>query len=97
MKTLFDFIIIGSGPAGVSAAFPLVKSGYKVLMVDAGKVPSTNPLDSPFLTMRKNDKNQFNWMIGKEFYALKNIDSISPKFRVPFFEQTFNGFMKKIK
>ena len=97
MQTLFDFIIIGSGPAGVSAAFPLVNSGHKVLMIDAGTGTSINPPDTPFLTMREHDKNQFNWIIGKEFYALKNIDLISPKFRVPFFEQTFKGFNEKNK
>jgi flavin-dependent dehydrogenase len=33
----FDVIIVGSGPAGVSAAYPLVQSGIKVLMVDGGE------------------------------------------------------------
>ena len=36
MKPDFDVIIVGSGPAGVSAAFPLVESGLNVLMVDGG-------------------------------------------------------------
>ena len=33
---MFDVIIIGSGPAGVSAAWPLVKSKKSVLMIDVG-------------------------------------------------------------
>ena len=37
MSVDFDVIIVGSGPAGVSATFPLVESGVKVLMVDGGK------------------------------------------------------------
>ena len=32
----FDAIIVGTGPAGVSAAFPLVDAGLQVLMIDAG-------------------------------------------------------------
>jgi len=35
-KTQFDVVIVGSGPAGVHAAFPLVKRGLKVAIVDAG-------------------------------------------------------------
>ena len=37
MSVDFDIIIVGSGPAGISAAFPLVESGLNVLMVDGGK------------------------------------------------------------
>ena len=31
MTTLYDAIVVGSGPAGVSACFPLVEAGLKVL------------------------------------------------------------------
>ncbi len=31
-----DILIIGSGPAGVSAAWPLVFAGLSVTMIDAG-------------------------------------------------------------
>ena len=31
-----DVIVIGSGPAGVSAALPLVEAGRRVLMIDGG-------------------------------------------------------------
>ena len=39
---IFDAIIVGSGPAGVSAAWPLVKSGKEVLMIDVGYSPLNN-------------------------------------------------------
>ena len=32
----FDVVVVGSGPAGVSAAYPLVKAGLKVAIIDAG-------------------------------------------------------------
>lgn len=38
VKPEFDVIIVGSGPAGTSAAYPLVKAGLKVLMVDRKSV-----------------------------------------------------------
>ena len=46
----FDVIIVGSGPAGVSAAFPLLEAGLKVLMVDGGREANTPPPASPYLT-----------------------------------------------
>ena len=39
MNQDFDAVIVGSGPAGVSAAFPLLDAGLRVLMVDGGKAP----------------------------------------------------------
>lgn len=32
----FDVVIVGSGPAGVNAAYPLVKAGLKVAIIDGG-------------------------------------------------------------
>lgn len=36
MDYLYDVVIVGSGPAGVSAAYPLIKKGLKVAIVDGG-------------------------------------------------------------
>lgn len=36
MNPQFDVIIVGSGPAGVSAAYPLIKAGLKVAIIDGG-------------------------------------------------------------
>ena len=33
---IYDAIIVGSGPAGVSSAWPLVENGKKILMLDVG-------------------------------------------------------------
>jgi choline dehydrogenase-like flavoprotein len=33
---IFDVVIVGSGPAGVHAAYPLVEAGLRVAMVDGG-------------------------------------------------------------
>jgi len=35
----YDVIIVGSGPAGTSAANELVKNGYKVLVIEEKKLP----------------------------------------------------------
>lgn len=93
MTPEFDFIIIGSGPAGVSAAFPLVEAGLKVLMLDGGKEATLNPLTNSYLTERRESTRQWEWMIGKDFYALKNLGESSPKLRIPGHEYVFDQFV----
>lgn len=90
--TKFDVVIIGSGPAGVSAAFPLVKAGLNVLMVDGGNSPNQAPPQDNYLSWRGSDSRQFERMIGDDLYALKKIDSASPKLRVPSMGYVFEGF-----
>lgn len=36
MKCQFDVVVVGSGPAGVHAAYPLIKTGLKVAIIDGG-------------------------------------------------------------
>lgn len=92
MTADFDFVIVGSGPAGVSAAFPLVEAGFRVLMVDGGKRPDISPPEKDFLVSRENDNEQWKWMLGKDYYALKMRDAVSPKLRVPSYKYVFDGF-----
>lgn len=93
----FDVIVVGSGPAGVSAAFPLVNAGLNVLMVDGGKEQKMNPPIKKNLDLRLHDKNQWKWMLGEDLYALKIANLISPKHRIPSLEYVFEGFKKSNK
>ena len=90
----FDVIIVGSGPAGVSAAFPLLEAGLKVLMVDGGREAKTPPPATPYLTSRANHSNQVEWMLGRDFHALHFAAASSPKFRTPTHSHVFEGFEK---
>lgn len=92
MSPDFDVIVVGSGPAGVSAAFPLVKAGLRVLMVDGGKQPGVLPPEADFLSARANDPEQWKWMVGEDFYALKMHDAVSPKLRAPTLSYVFDRF-----
>ena len=87
-----DVIVVGSGPAGVSATFPMVAAGLHVMMVDGGRQATISPPESPFLTARAQDEAQWKWMIGQNFYALRKLDSVSPKLRVPALGYVFEGF-----
>lgn len=88
----FDVVIVGSGPAGVSAAFPLVDIGLRVLMVDGGQGSRLFPPAGQFLDIRRRDFGQFVWMIGQNFHALRQADAVSPKLRVPTHAAIFEGF-----
>lgn len=90
----FDVIVVGSGPAGVSAAFPLVEAGLRVLMVDGGKQPGVLPPEGDFLSARAHDAEQWKWMVGKDFHALKMRDAVSPKLRVPSQAYAFDDFAR---
>lgn len=89
----FDVIIVGSGPAGISAAFPLVESGLSVLMMDGGQEAAIAPPEKPSLTLRGNDIDQWRWMVGEDFHALKMREAVSPKLRVPTQDYVFNNFL----
>jgi len=93
VKPEFDVIVVGSGPAGTSAAFPLVKAGLRVLMVDAQcKTGSQAAPPSSFLSSRVSDENQWKWMLGEDFHALNQLDAVSPKLKTPTHSHVFQGF-----
>ena len=91
----FDVIIVGSGPAGVSAAFPLLDAGLKVLMVDGGKELGLDIPASPYLSWRSNDPRQFARMVGSDFYALRNSGASSPKLRIPNLANIFDDYSRQ--
>ena len=69
-----DVIIIGSGPAGVSAAFPLVEAGTRVLMMDGAGGDGVAGDD---------EISPWKKMLGRELQALLPEDGLSPKLRAP--------------
>jgi len=88
----FDIIVIGSGPAGVSVAFPLVEAGLRILMVDGGKQASVLSPETDFISARTNDTEQWKWMVGEHFHALRNHNAVSPKLRAPSHAYVFDEF-----
>lgn len=94
MSSNFDIIIVGSGPAGVSVAFPLLEAGLRVLMVDGGSDKAFSAPSTDFLSARSHDQLQWRWLVGEDFYALQRRDAVSPKLRVPMHAYAFDGFAK---
>ena len=67
MSTLFDVVIVGSGPSGAMAASTLVEQGFKVLLLDAGAddhVSRAAVPDKSFSEIRKTESNQSSFFLG---------------------------------
>lgn len=78
-----DILVVGSGPAGVSAAIPLVEAGWRVLMIDAGLEAEQPPPAQKFYAIRTQDWRQWKLFVGAQFQALRADVPASPKFRAP--------------
>ena len=73
MTVDFDVIVVGSGPAGVTVAFPLIEAGIRVLVVDGGRESQGAAPSRPYLIGRTQDEDQWRWK--KEESKNENIDS----------------------
>lgn len=81
-----DIIVVGSGPAGVSVAYPLVEAGLRVLMIDGARGEE-----------RKNGDHVAPWtkMLGPHLEALLPEDGLSPKLRAPTARQIVGKFQQE--
>ncbi|MBI1189787.1 MAG: FAD-dependent oxidoreductase [Tepidisphaera sp.] len=65
-----DVIVIGSGAAGVCAAWPLVQRGLRVTMIDVGVTDqgagAMIPAE-PWSKLRRSDANQHLYFLGERF------------------------------
>lgn len=71
-----DVLILGSGPAGVSAAFPLVEAGLLVVMADADHRPLPSPPATDIGEFRRREKDS-------TVSAPRINTSLSPKLAMP--------------
>ena len=79
-----DILIIGSGPAAISAAWPMVRAGLSITMIDAGsgKLPSL-PVATSFSAWRRQNKQKIYDVLGEDFGGLADNGDFSPKFSTP--------------
>ncbi len=73
ISTIYDYIIIGSGPSGAIAAKTLVDSNANILMLDMGNYDSKYQQLIPekdFETIRKTVENQNRFFIGDNLESI---------------------------
>lgn len=85
-----DVIIVGSGPAGVSAAWPLVQAGMRVLMLDAATVDLPTP--PPHATLAEWRADPLRWRSELGASGALADSAMSPKFATPLARATLGGF-----
>ena len=78
-----DFIIIGSGPAGVCAALPLAEAGRSVLMLDGAVGHRAHAAVTPS-----------ERMLGLDMEGLSIDDGLSPKLRAPEARRAITNFVR---
>jgi choline dehydrogenase-like flavoprotein len=91
-----EVIIVGSGPAGVSAAWPLLEAGIRVTMIDAA---SENPLIAPprgNIGCFRSDRSRWEVQFGHNFSALDLGSDQSPKLTTPLARELLAGFAARI-
>ncbi len=92
-NNIYDFIVVGSGPSSVSAAWPLVKSGKRVLMIDAGKdeiLP--NAVNDPLSLKDLRNGTHSHFFQGVNLSKLFNQEFSSPKIRIS--GENFSEYLK---
>lgn len=81
MSIDIDVVVVGSGPAGVSAAWPLVEAGRRVLMVDAGGATTPPPIERPPLAQVRGRTDAWRHLLGARLQSLRAMPDMSPKLR----------------
>jgi choline dehydrogenase-like flavoprotein len=77
-----DIIIVGSGPAGINAAWPLVMGGLSVAMIDADDHPLP-PAPERGLDVARSDPDHWKYVFGEDFGGLAPRGDLSPKLATP--------------
>lgn len=94
MSERHSVLIIGSGPAGISAAWPLLQEGLRVEMIDPGVVArGESALDDLDFTAWRRSDEQWRIFLGENPALLENA---SPKLRAPAFGYVFERFSKHL-
>ncbi|MGF7210505.1 choline dehydrogenase-like flavoprotein [Skermanella aerolata] len=79
----FDVVVVGSGPAGVSACWPMLAAGMRVLMIDGGvPTPLQPPKAETLADLRDDEPEAVRSLLDPAAYRT-DIDATSPKLRTP--------------
>ena len=89
-------IIVGSGPAGVSAAWPLLRAGIAVLTIDASPSSTLPPPPPGDITSFRNDPDRWTQQFGADLGGIAAMGDISPKLTTPLTRAALAGYAESI-
>lgn len=86
--------VIGTGPAGVSAARALLEGGHPLTLIDAGYNAAISArTDRPSLVaLRQGSPQAWRYLIGDDCHGLRWMPAVSPKLRLARNPENFTGF-----
>jgi choline dehydrogenase-like flavoprotein len=87
-----DVIIVGSGPAGVSAAWPLVEAGIDVLMIDAAGGGAHPASPSGTIGEFRRAPDRWRMQFGPTLAGLSSAADLSPKLNTPLARSMLAGY-----
>jgi len=92
----WDTIVVGAGPAGITAARTLLEAGRGVCLVDAGEQPAEPPPQAALATFRQ-ELGRWRWFLGEGAEALKAREENSPKLRTPVAQRILEGYEQALQ
>ena len=78
-----DVIVVGSGPSGVSVAWPLLEAGLRVVLLDGGRERDVTLPHGAYHDLRRGTSDQWRTFLGPRLEALRPAGPPSPKFDAP--------------
>ena len=85
-------VIIGSGPAGISAAVPLLAQGIRVMMLDASQDTAAPPSPTGDIAAFRRDPARWRTQFGPDLAGLAPQGDQSPKLATPLARHTTAHF-----
>jgi choline dehydrogenase-like flavoprotein len=92
-----DVVVVGSGPSGVSVAWPLCRAGVNILMIDASDKSSLPIPTAENISRLRTDPSRWKQQIGENPTGVGHQADCSPKLSTPRAQAAMDGFSAKAK
>lgn len=95
ISTQWDAIVVGAGPAGLTAVRTLLEGGWRVCLLDAGERPAPLPPRMDLWVFRQNPCH-WRWFLGDRLESFRTPEQDSPKLRTPAAQAVLAGYSETL-